>query len=156
MAEIIFASGDGFLRVLKGTEKLLEKNFRNPVFTPSISDIDGDGKFEAVVGVTPNSTYILKLPSGEVLASYRGIAGDRPAIGDIDGDNKPEIIIGAANGSLVVLKYEDDQLRLLGSLRYPGSSVYPPIVYDINNDGLNEILVGVRGIGVIALRYVSP
>jgi len=110
--------------------------------SPSLGDIDNDGKLEVVVGSWDNKIYALNGENGSLLWSYttgRWVYSS-PSLGDIDNDGKLEVVVGSWDGKIYALNGEDGSLLwsyTTGS--YVSSS---PSLGDIDNDGKLEVVVG--------------
>jgi hypothetical protein len=130
-------------------------------------DIDGDGRYEIVIGLGPVSGDP-SIPGGwfEVLdddythlawgrihwTDYNSANGESwPALGDVDGDGKDEIIVGlgpGGNGWFEVFDYEAGSLvhktwrRVNWKTYYTQNAETRPACGDIDGDGLDEIVIG--------------
>ncbi len=67
--------------------------------TPSLADVDNDGKLEVGFGSTNNNIYLLDA-NGQILWKYRAYDTvlSTPAFADINGDGRKEMIIGTDFG----------------------------------------------------------
>jgi hypothetical protein len=110
--------------------------------SPSLADIDNDGKLEVVVGSEDNKIYALNGEDGSLLWSYT--TGDyvdsSPALGDIDNDGKLEVVVGSWDYKIYALNGEDGSL--LWSWTTGGEVFSSPSIGDIDNDGKLEVVVG--------------
>ncbi|MCK4904800.1 FG-GAP repeat protein [bacterium] len=128
----------------------------------SISDIDGDGKDDVLVGARyAGSAYIYSSNTGELIKQYDGIASNDSfgrsvsSISDIDGDGKDDVLVGAyvtdpgglfgagsayiysSNTGELIKQY--DGIAPNDSFGYSVSSIS-----DIDGDGKDDVLVGAR------------
>jgi hypothetical protein len=147
------------------------------VYTPSLADVDNDGKCEiTVISHQWDSPYgnaqlhLLKVTStgtaevpGFPITFERG-ASNGPAVGDIDGDGNPEIILctgGLSDGSVLskVIAYSSTGEVKPGFPWIVGRNSIGcnPTLYDLDRDGKLEIIVRVKPDnnvnGLYALRY---
>lgn len=145
-------NSDGQLEVLAGTDALYCLNSSGGLIwkaeqvsqvsysSPTISDLDHDGKLEIIIGSLNNSIYCLN-STGHT--KWRYLTADSiyssPAIYDIFGDSNKEIIIGSNDGTVHCLFHN-------GTLNWAfstGDSIWSsPSIADLNNDGTYEILIG--------------
>ena len=110
--------------------------------SPSLGDIDNDGKLEVVVGSWDNKIYALNGENGSLLWSYttgRWVYSS-PSLGDIDNDGKLEVVVGSWDGKIYALNGEDGSL--LWSYTTGDYVVSSPALGDIDNDGKLEVVVG--------------
>jgi len=111
--------------------------------SPAISDIDGDGKQEVVIGSDSNYVYALNGEDGSILWSYYATydVSSSPAIADIDGDGKPEAVFGTENGYVYALNGEDGSTLWSYYTSY-GIYYSSSAIGDIDGDGKKEIVIG--------------
>lgn len=165
---------DAFLRVytitdtgpqsLSGFPIALERGARN---SPSVGDINGDGKLEIVVGTggTTDQSVLGKViafsSEGVVLPGFPWVVGgvsvtNTPTLYDITGDGKLEILIrikpdGDINGIYAI----DYQGNVLPGYPFPVPYGHPGAcvaVGDMNGDGIPELAYG--GVEAIDLGKV--
>jgi hypothetical protein len=134
----------------------------------SISDIDGDGKDDVLVGAkgadpgslsNAGSAYIYSSVTGNLIRQYNSIsAGDNfgyqiSSIGDIDGDNLDDVLIGAYPADPGGLAYAGSVYIYssgTGNLirQYNGAAASDYFGYsiasisDMDGDGKDDVLVG--------------
>jgi len=110
--------------------------------SPSLGDIDNDGKLEIVVGSDDNKIYALNGEDGSLLWSYTTGGGvwSSPSLGDIDNDGKLEVVVGSEDYKVYALNGEDGSL--LWSYKTGNWVDSPPSLGDIDNDGKIEVVVG--------------
>jgi hypothetical protein len=119
--------------------------------SPSLGDINGDGRDEIVVGCKDGKVHALD-GQGRELWSYA--TGDTiessPAIGDINGDKRAEVIIGSTDGSVYALS---------GGTLLPGWPVSTggavrstPAIADLDGDLKDDVIVGSSDGKVYAYR----
>ncbi|MCP4692005.1 MAG: hypothetical protein GY859_28425, partial [Desulfobacterales bacterium] len=168
---------DDFTHLAWGRIQWPDYNTLNGECWPTTGDVDGDGKYEIILGLGPGGEGMLEIfnyTAGELIhqtwveidwADYNLASGEiRPAGGDVDGDGKDEIIVGLGpvpgsaslpDGYFDVL---DDDFTLLGSGRIDwldyntlnGES--RPAAGDLDGDGKSEIIMGLGGQGGGALE----
>ncbi len=158
----------------EGRPQLLWRRFPNEVIysSPAIADINGDGRFEAVVGSGDNwfivcrqlrdpqcgpndgndhtKVWAFHLDDGSDVAGWPvetgGTVWSSPAIGDVDADGRPEIVVGSDDER--VYTYNGD-----GSIEW---SVRPQFIHlngggivrgsavitDLDGDGDQDVVIG--------------
>ncbi len=112
--------------------------------SPSMGDINGDGRDEIIVGCKDGKIYAFdgrgQLVPGWPVTTGDNIAGS-PAIGDIDGDKRDEIIIGSDDGNIYALN--GDGSAVPGFPVATGSTVRSTAaVADVDGDMRDDIVIG--------------
>jgi hypothetical protein len=132
--------------------------------SPTIADIDGDGKLETLIGSNDNKTYCID-STGHLKWSFMtgGLVRSSAAVADIDGDKQLEVLIGSDDGYLYCL---DRAGALEWKYKTEGPVVSSPAVADLDRDGKLEVVfgsedgylycLGVRSAPVIAGAYPWP
>ncbi|MGQ4891474.1 MAG: FG-GAP-like repeat-containing protein [Candidatus Njordarchaeia archaeon] len=108
--------------------------------TPALSDVDGDGSLEVVVGSDDGNLYALNGENGSLLWVFKtgGAIRSSPAIGDLNSDGRPEIVFGSYDGNLYALNGENGSL--LWNFSVPGYVDRSPTIADIDKDGSPEVV----------------
>jgi FG-GAP-like repeat len=133
--------------------------------SPSLADVDGDGKLEIGFGSSNNNIYLLNA-SGQMLWKYRAYDSvwSSPAFADINGDGRKEMIIGTdfSPGNLTpqgsfsnaygwVYAFDTaggpNQNRQFGegyiwAKQFDQSIYSSPAIADLDGDGTLEIVIG--------------
>jgi hypothetical protein len=129
--------------------------------SPAITDIDGDGHNDVVLGGLNGRVYAYDA-DGQALPGWAGgspatgAVTASPAVGDLDGDGSIEVVIGVGSfefpdqqGALNVFNADGTrrcQLPTRAMSEPPfseGSAVYnAPTLGDVNGDGRLEIVYG--------------
>ncbi len=126
--------------------------------SPAISDINGDGKLDAVVGTGTmfgdgavnrrvwafSLTTRANLPGWPVTAAGR--VAHQPAIGDIDGDGAKEVVVNTENGVIAAyrgngsLKWDECNANARPSGCSGMVSHSGAVIADIDDDGVQEVV----------------
>lgn len=122
------------------------------VSAPSLSDLDGDGQMEILIGeLIGNRLHVLNLNGEPFNNNFPQNLGNSPAvtpsIGDVDGDGEKEIVCFSSRAQYV---FEQDGTILNG---YPidieaqnmRHSYQSPILADLNEDGKLDIIAATHG-----------
>ncbi len=112
--------------------------------SPSMGDVNGDGRDEIVVGCKDGKIYVFD-GRGQLLPGWPATTGDTisasPAIGDIDGDKRDEIIIGSDDGNIYA--FNGDGSAVPGFPVATGSTVRSTAaIADIDGDMRDDIVIG--------------
>jgi len=112
--------------------------------SPSIVDINNDGKLEVVIGSWDGKLYVLHGEDGSLLWAYTtaGDVSSSPALGDIDNDGKLEVVVGSAWGDNNIYALNGEDGSLLWKYLTGGPVFSSPSLGDIDNDGKLEVVVG--------------
>ncbi len=125
---------------------------RGPVrSSPSVGDINEDGKMEIVFGSDDHHFYALT-HTGEVLWTVEtgGSITSSASIADINNDGNAEIVFGSDDGSIYALVGKDGSLLWK---YFTGAKVdSSPLCYDIDNDKELEVVIGSHNHIVYALN----
>ena len=119
--------------------------------SPTLVDIDRDGKMEIVVGTSVGFLYVLRA-DGTTMRGFPVQMGEiqgQVAAVDLDGDGYPELIAADTRGSVAAFRRDGSELweRHLASLIAQGASVG-----DVDGDGSLEVVVGTSSGAIHVLR----
>ena len=119
--------------------------------SPTLVDLDRDGKMEIVVGTSVGFLYVLRA-DGTTMRGFPIQMGEiqgQVAAVDLDGDGYPELIAADTRGSVAAFRRDGSELweRHLASLIAQGASVG-----DVDGDGSLEVVVGTSSGAIHVLR----
>ncbi len=145
--EILFGSDDNKLHAYDGGGNemwFVSSSAQNIQADPSVTDMDGDGDLEIIVGgldrliyaVDHTGTFLEGWPVGTGGAIYSS-----PAIADIDGDGLAEVFIGSNDRYLYGLNLDGTSIGGF-PVENSGNIQGNPTVADLDGDGDMEIVVG--------------
>lgn len=128
--------------------------------SPAITDLDGDGRVEAVVGTGNNGPYgdgpVQRRVYAITLATRRNLPGwpvtapgrvvHQPAVGDITGDGRPEVVVGTEGGYVAAYAHTGYRRWAVcnSSAEYPQCPSAPShggaVIADVDDDGSQEVI----------------
>jgi outer membrane protein assembly factor BamB len=143
--DIIFGSATGMVVALDEAKKIIwEKKVGAPVTcSPSLADLDGDGKSECLVLDNKGLLLCLDAATGETKWDFK-LPGEvdwghtTPVIGDINNDSLQDIIVTDKKGNVVCL---DSEGQTIWSKNGGHGNVWSPAISDLDGDGMSEILI---------------
>jgi outer membrane protein assembly factor BamB len=143
--DIIFGSATGMVVALDEAKKIVwEKKVGAPVTcSPSLADLDGDGKSECLVLNNKGLLLCLDASTGETKWDFK-LPGEvdwghtTPVIGDINNDSMQDIIVTDKKGNVVCL---DREGQTIWTKNDGHGSIWCPAIGDLDGDGMLEILI---------------
>lgn len=139
---------------------------RDTIFSsPTLFDLDGDGKLEVIIGVDTHQDptafppgfptqnggrlHVIRANATEMAGFPKDIDEviiSSPAVGDIDGDGKPEIVVGTGlywgNTAHRVYAWRCDGSAQPGwPVTTAGKVITSPALADLDGDGIPEVVV---------------
>lgn len=125
--------------------------------SPAIADVNGDGRFEAVVGTGVHGPFgdgsTARRVSAITLVTRRNIPGwpvvapgrvmGQPAVGDVDGDARPEVVVGSEGGYVTV--FEHTGARKWANCNLAACADRLPthggvVIADVDDDGRQDVI----------------
>ncbi|MHB8079984.1 MAG: C25 family cysteine peptidase [Candidatus Krumholzibacteriia bacterium] len=136
-------------------------NYGTILCSPSLGDLDNDGRQEIVFVSEADSLYVLRedarrYPGFPIafVANNSNVPCPSPALADFDNDGRLELAaVATANASSAALRLIDTDIAGGTSGQtmpgwpksLPGNSESSPLVGDIDNDGMLDIVYGIGG-----------
>ncbi|NPV58086.1 MAG: hypothetical protein HPY75_00320 [Actinobacteria bacterium] len=131
--------------------------------SPTIADVDGDGRQEVLIGNSNGHFYCVDAGGGIRWDFYTGAPiQSSPLAVDCDGDGKLEIFFGCDNGYVYGLNSQGQPLSAWGWPKFAGTAFgykevfSSPSCGDLDGDGNLEIVVGSWGHYITAWHYEGP
>lgn len=110
--------------------------------SPTLADVNNDGKLEVIVGTSMGFLYVLNAMTGNVLDGWPLQMGDiqgQVAVADINDDGVLELLAGDARGSVVALRPDGTELWE----RHISTGIGGGITLgDVDGDGVLEAVFG--------------
>lgn len=110
--------------------------------SPTLADVDNDGRLEVIVGTSMGWIYVLDPANGATLDGWPVLMGDvqgHIAVGDLDGDGYLDLVAGDLRGSIAALRGQTGKElweRHLGAAVGAGATLG-----DVDGDGALEVVV---------------
>ncbi|MBC7228935.1 MAG: VCBS repeat-containing protein [Actinobacteria bacterium] len=131
--------------------------------SPTLADIDGDGRREVLIGNSNGHFYCVDAGGGIRWDFYTGAPiQSTPMAVDCDGDGRLEIFFGCDSGYVYGLNADGQPLSAWGWPKFAGSAFGRQEVFsspscgDLDGDGDLEIVVGSWGHYITAWHYQGP
>lgn len=103
--------------------------------TPTVADLDGDGRYEVIVGTSLGLLYVVDADTGFVKRffpmQFHEIQA-QIAVADIVGGHNLEIIVADMGGNLVIVTLDGD---VLWDKQLSGTLPHTPTIGDVDGDG---------------------
>ncbi len=136
-----------------GNEKWRYEINDDTIFSPCVTDLDGDGTLEILMGTYNSTLYCLDHQGNE---EWRFLANETgsikyPIAVDVDKDEKLEILFVTLDNYLYCLDNNGLEKWHFNANSTPSS----PVVADIDNDDYPEILFGSESTGLFCLNYTG-
>mmetsp|Transcript_36612 Transcript_36612/g.46648 ORF Transcript_36612/g.46648 Transcript_36612/m.46648 type:complete len:884 (-) Transcript_36612:93-2744(-) len=109
--------------------------------SPTVADLEGDGRFEVIVGTALGLVYVLDADTGVCRPHFPmqlGSIETQIAVADIHGDANLEMIVVDTQGHLVVVNGEGE---VVWDKRVSGAGQSAPVVGDVNGDGYLDVVL---------------
>ena len=121
--------------------------------TPTIADLDGDSRFEVILGTSLGLLYVVDVDTGFVKRffpmQFHEIQA-QIAVADIVGGHDLEIIVADMGGNLVVVNIDGD---ILWDKQLSGTLPHTPTIGDVDGDGQVGFCVSVFSFYVMTFLY---
>ncbi|CAM9587582.1 unnamed protein product, partial [Discosporangium mesarthrocarpum] len=111
--------------------------------SPTVADLEGDGKLEVIIGTSLGEVHILDAHTGHprrVIRQKYGEIQSQVAVADVYGDDQLEMFVGDMDGNLACLSAQGEELW---RRKLSGAISNTPMLGDIDGDGSLDVVVGV-------------
>lgn len=114
----------------------------NVLSVPVVSDMDGNGFGDVIVGDDDGKIYCFSGRNGIALWVFRAQDAVQAPISltDMNGDGTPDVVVGSTDHRLYCLNGKDG--RSLWTFETGGPILGPALLKDINSDGKPDVFIG--------------
>lgn len=111
--------------------------------SPTVADLDGDGRSEVILGTSLGLLYVLDGETGFVRRffpmQFHQIQA-QIAVADLHGGSNLEVVVADMAGNLVLVDVDGE---VVWDLKLPGTLPFTPTIGDVNADGKLDVVIAV-------------
>ncbi|EGC33355.1 hypothetical protein DICPUDRAFT_56468 [Dictyostelium purpureum] len=126
--------------------------FKGSIYgSPTVVDLDGDGKLEIIIGTALGFVYVLNHLGNPWEGNYPLVLDSvftQIVTEDLNADGKLELIVFDNNGNIVCFSYNGDQIW--DNKVSSGKSEFPASIGDIDGDGILDVVLSTFNAGIFA------